>query len=149
MEAYMAKRKPMIETLIGAKTVLKGDVDFAGSLYLEGRVEGNVNGADEEAQLDINETGQVTGEVHVANVEVNGTIEGELHADGRLVLGPQSHVEGNVFYHVLEMAAGAAVNGKLVYRARTEPLAIEHKSGRDQDKHEDETSVEGIESRAS
>ncbi len=147
----MAKRKPhsTIETLIGAKTVLKGDVDFTGGLYLEGRVEGNVNGADEEAQLDINEAGEVTGEVRVANVEVNGTIEGELHADGRLVLGPHARIEGNVFYHVLEMAAGAQVNGKLVHRAKAEPLAIEHKSGKGEGKHADEALAEGIESQAS
>lgn len=146
----MAKRKPHseIETLIGAKTVLSGDVEFTGDLYLEGRIEGNINGSDEDARLDINEAGHVTGEVRVASVVVNGTIEGELHAGSHLVLGPRAHVEGNVFYHVLEMAAGAAVNGKLVHRAQDEPLAIEHKSGKDKGKDKGSDASAGIEARA-
>ncbi|MDN5864837.1 MAG: polymer-forming cytoskeletal protein [Gammaproteobacteria bacterium] len=134
----MAKRRSHaeIETLIGAETTLSGDVNFSNGLYLEGRIEGNVSGTDEEARLDIQEAGYVTGEVHVANVEVNGTIEGELHASGRLVLGPSAQIKGDVFYNVLEMAAGAQVNGKLVYRKNGEPLAIEHKKAksREQDR---------------
>lgn len=124
----MARRKSdsAIETLIGAGTTLSGDVNFSGGLYLEGRIEGNVNGADEKAHFDINEAGRVTGEVRVANVNVNGAIEGELHASGRLVLGAKARVDGDVFYHMLEMTAGAEVNGKLVHRAHGEPLAIEH-----------------------
>ncbi|MGH8160784.1 MAG: bactofilin family protein [Gammaproteobacteria bacterium] len=125
----MARRKhpAAIETLIGADTVLRGDVNFTGGLYLEGRIEGNVDGGDAEAHFDINESGRVVGEVRVANVTVNGAIEGELHANERLILGATARIEGNVFYHVLEMTAGAEVNGKLSHREQSEPLAIEHK----------------------
>lgn len=132
----MAKRKSQaeIETLIGVKTTLSGDVKFSGGLYLEGRIEGNLNGADDEARLDIQDTGCVVGEVHVANVEVNGTIDGELHASGRLVLGAKAQISGDVYYNVLEMAAGAQVNGKLVYRKQGKTLAIEHQQGKEQDK---------------
>ncbi len=126
------RRNATIETLIGADTVLRGDVNFTGGLYLEGRIEGNVNGGDAEARFDINESGRVVGEVHVANVNVSGAIEGELHADGRLILAPTARVEGNVFYRVLEMAAGAEVNGKLIHREQAEPLAIEHKRPEEQ-----------------
>ena len=121
-------RGAAIETLLGSGTTVTGDVEFTGGLHLEGRVEGNVNGRDADSQLDISEAGSVAGEVRVATVSVNGAVEGDIHATGRLILGAKARVDGNVFYHVLEMAAGAQVNGKLVHRPHSEPLALEHRS---------------------
>ncbi len=119
-------RGTQITTLIGTGTTVVGDVRFAGGLHLEGRVEGNVEAADGEARLDISEEGRVMGEIHVGTVIVNGAVEGDIHADKRLVLGTQAHIDGNVYYNVLEMAAGAAVNGKLIHRPPSERLALEH-----------------------
>ncbi|MGH8127305.1 MAG: bactofilin family protein [Gammaproteobacteria bacterium] len=115
-----------IATLVGAGTTLTGNVRFGGGLHLEGRVEGNIEATDNEARLDVSDDGYVLGEIHVGTVIVNGTVEGDIHSSVRLILGAQSHIDGNVYYNMLEMAAGAAVNGKLVYRPQSQPLALEH-----------------------
>jgi len=115
-----------VTTLVGAGTVVTGNVDFHGGLYLEGRVEGNIEATDNEARLDVSDQGHVHGEIRVSTVIINGTVEGDIYCTGRLVLGNQAHIDGSVYYNVLEMAAGAAVNGKLVYRPQNEPLALEH-----------------------
>ena len=120
------KRGTQITTLIGMGTTVVGDVRFAGGLHLEGRIEGNVEATDKETRLDISDEGRVTGEIHVGTVIVNGTVEGDIYADNRLVLGTRAHIDGNVYYNVLEMAAGAAVNGKLIHRPANERLALEH-----------------------
>lgn len=119
-------RGAQITTLIGTGTTVVGDVRFTGGLHLEGRVEGNVEAADEQTRLDVSEGGYVVGEVRVGTVVVNGAVEGDIHADVRLVLGPRAHIDGNVYYKVLEMSAGAAVNGKLIHQPRSERLALEH-----------------------
>ncbi|HYW76904.1 MAG TPA: polymer-forming cytoskeletal protein [Gammaproteobacteria bacterium] len=119
-------RSTQITTLIGTGTTVVGDVRFAGGLHLEGCVEGNVEATDNETRLDVSEEGRVKGEIHVGTVVVNGTIEGDIYADNRLVLGTQAHIDGNVYYNVLEMAAGAEVNGKLIHRPANERLALEH-----------------------
>ncbi|MGH8274786.1 MAG: bactofilin family protein [Gammaproteobacteria bacterium] len=95
----MARRKShsVIETLIGTNTTLSGDVNFSDGLYLEGRIEGNVNGADADAYFDINDDGRMVGEVRVVNANANGMVEGEVHVSGRLHLGPKARVDGNVF----------------------------------------------------
>ncbi len=116
-----------IETLVGSGTTVSGDVAFDSGLHLEGRIEGNINGQNPTAFLDISETGSVSGEVNVGTVSVNGSVEGDIHATERLILGSKARIDGNVFYHVLEMAAGAQVNGKLVHRPKGEPLALEHR----------------------
>jgi cytoskeletal protein CcmA (bactofilin family) len=119
-------RGTQITTLIGTGTAVVGDVRFAGGLHLEGRVEGNVEATDDQARLDISEQGRVSGEIHVGTVIVNGIVEGDIYADNRLVLGTRAHIDGNVYYNVLEMAAGAEVNGKLIHRPAKERLALEH-----------------------
>ena len=121
-------RSAAIETLLGSGTTVTGDVEFTGGLHLEGRVEGNINGGDPQSRLDISEDGSVAGEIRVATVLVNGSVEGDIHAGERLILGVNARIDGNVFYHVLEMAAGAQVNGKLIHRPHSEPLALEHRS---------------------
>lgn len=119
-------RGAQITTLIGSGTNVVGDVRFSGGLHLEGAVEGNVEAADDAARLDISEAGRVSGEIRVGTVVVNGTVEGDIYAGDRLILGIHAHIDGDVYYNVLEMAAGAAVNGKLIHRPQKGRLALEH-----------------------
>jgi cytoskeletal protein CcmA (bactofilin family) len=46
-------------------------------------------------------------------VYLEGTVKGAIHARGRVVLGPKSRVEGDLFYGVIEMTLGAEIMGKL------------------------------------
>ena len=45
---------------------------------------------------------------------MNGTVNGDMHARDRLVLGGSARVNGNVHYGVIEMAPGAVITGKLI-----------------------------------
>ncbi len=47
-------------------------------------------------------------------VELRGTVRGDIHASGRVALGPGARVEGDLHYGAIEMAAGAHIKGKLV-----------------------------------
>jgi cytoskeletal protein CcmA (bactofilin family) len=50
----------------------------------------------------------------VTNIVMNGTVNGDMHARERLVLGGKARVNGNVQYGVIEMAPGAVITGKLI-----------------------------------
>lgn len=105
-----------VDTLIGPKVVLRGDVQFAGGLYLEGQLIGRALAeAGAEATITIAARGRVDGELHAPVVVINGFVKGDVHAFERLELGPEARVEGNLHYAVIEMAAGAAVTGRLVH----------------------------------
>jgi cytoskeletal protein CcmA (bactofilin family) len=52
--------------------------------------------------------------VQVPNVMLEGTVKGDIHASGRVELGPTARVEGNVYYGVIEMTLGAQIIGRLV-----------------------------------
>ena len=44
---------------------------------------------------------------------LNGTVNGDIVAPGRVVLGATARVQGNVYYGVIEMTLGAQIMGKL------------------------------------
>ena len=107
-------KQARIDTLIGKAARVRGDVDFAGGLHLDGSIVGNVrsDGAPSSA-LSVSEGGSIEGTVHVPNVRLDGTVKGDIRAPGRVILGATAKVEGNLFYGVIEMTLGAQIMGKL------------------------------------
>ena len=118
----MFKRKAskdlQIDTLIGAKTRIHGDVEFAGGLHLDGQINGDVKGElHGHAILSVSETGCIEGSVFAASVLVNGTVNGDIDATDRVELGAKARVLGSVHYNIIETAVGAQIYGKLNHRA--------------------------------
>lgn len=117
----MLKKKPTpqdgnVDTLIGAKVVIRGDVQFSGGLYVEGRIIGKVQADEgESAVLILAESGSIEGEVRVPVVMINGQLNGDVHASERVELASKARVLGNVHYKVVEMNAGAQLTGRLVH----------------------------------
>jgi cytoskeletal protein CcmA (bactofilin family) len=107
-----------IDTLIGAKTRINGDVDFTGGLHLDGHINGNVKGdSNQSTFLSVSEHGCVEGSVIAPNVILNGIVKGDIDASNRVELGAKARVLGNVHYTLIETAVGAQINGKLIHRA--------------------------------
>lgn len=108
--------KNAVDTLLGKNTRINGDVFFAGGLHLDGQVAGNVRAAEDVPSiLIVSEEASIEGSVEVPHVILNGTVNGDVMARERVELGPQSRVNGNVYYGVIEMATGAQINGKLIH----------------------------------
>ena len=108
-----------IDTIIGQHTVMEGDVRFTGGLHVDGRIKGNViaePGSD--SVLTLSEQGSIEGEVRVPDVILNGSVKGDVHAYERIELAAHARVAGDVYYHLIEMAMGAEVNGNLVHRGQ-------------------------------
>ncbi len=111
-----SKPTTTIGILIGKSARVRGDVDFAGGLHLDGSVAGSVRaGGDCASMLSVSEEGCVEGSVEAAHVLLNGTVRGDIHASERLVLGPRAKVKGDVYYGVIEAALGAEIHGTLVH----------------------------------
>jgi cytoskeletal protein CcmA (bactofilin family) len=104
-------------SLIAAGTEIRGDVQFSGRLHIDGKVEGSIRAEDANAVLTLSNHAQVHGEIQAPHIIINGSVTGDVTAGERLELASNARVEGNVFYKVLEMSAGAQINGKMVHRA--------------------------------
>jgi len=106
---------PKIETLIGHGTRIDGNLIVTGGVHLEGYVKGNVTtGPDGSAVLSIGPQGVVEGIVDVPRVVVHGEVRGDIRARDKVDLGAGAKVSGNVSYGVIEMAAGAVIQGRLI-----------------------------------
>ena len=104
-----------IDTLLGKTANLQGDLEFSGGLHLDGRINGNVRSSTPDGgALSVSESGFIEGSVEVTNIVMNGTVNGDMYARDRLVLGEKARVNGNVHYGVIEMASGAVITGKLI-----------------------------------
>ena len=106
-----------ISTLIGAGTTVTGDLSFRGGLHLDGRINGDVTGdPGVPTTLTLGGDGVIEGSVGVDELVLNGTVRGDVTARKRVELGASAQVDGNVMYAVLQMAAGARVNGRLLHQ---------------------------------
>lgn len=110
-------RSPRITTVIGRGTLVEGNVLFEGGLHVDGLIKGNVvsDENDPRATLTLSEDGMVEGNVHVANVMLNGKVVGDVVATDRVELAPMARISGTLTYSLLEMSMGAEVNGSLVH----------------------------------
>lgn len=106
----------VVDTLIGAQVVIRGDLTFSGGLYIEGRVVGKVIAEDgAQAVVTLAETGIVEGEIRAPVVVINGRLTGDVHASDKVELAANARVQGNVHYQVVEMSAGAQLTGRLIH----------------------------------
>ncbi len=114
------KQSAKIDSLIGQNTEIRGDIIFNGGLHVDGLIKGNVLSEQGTGSvLTLSERGVVEGEVKVANIVLNGTIIGDVHALEHIELAADARVNGNVYYSLIEMAMGAEVNGNLVHRSES------------------------------
>jgi cytoskeletal protein CcmA (bactofilin family) len=110
------RKNAVINTLVGDGTRIEGDLRFEGGCHIDGVVHGNVVAdRDPEAFLSISEDGRVEGSVRVPRLSLNGTVQGDVFALERAEIGPTARVVGNVHYELIEMAAGAEINGQLIH----------------------------------
>lgn len=104
-----------IDTLVGAKTEIKGDIVFSGGLRVDGKIRGNVTAKGEgNSTLVLSEHAVVMGNVTVPHIITNGSIKGNVRAGERIELQSKAEISGDVYYKIIEMALGAVVNGNLV-----------------------------------
>ena len=116
------KSKPVnkitkIDTLIGHNSEICGNINFSGGLHVDGVVRGNIQAdAESGSVLSVSERGVIEGEVRVPNIMLNGTVKGDVYASEHIELAEKAKVSGNVYYKLIEMMRGAAVNGNLVHQ---------------------------------
>lgn len=107
-------RPSAFTTVIGSGTLVKGDIAFSQGLHLDGEIHGNVLGQGEGTTLTVSDKGHIKGDIKVANIIINGRVEGNIHAAQRVELAENAVVIGKVEYLLLEMAMGARVDGEMI-----------------------------------
>ena len=118
-------------TLIAGGTEIEGNIRFRGSVHIEGSVKGNISSNDGKLQLI--EGSSVEGNVTAADILVNGKVIGDVYATEKLKLSQKAEIQGDVYYEVMEMVAGAAINGKMERVLKSGELLPKGEAGADKD----------------
>lgn len=113
-----SKPQNRIDSLIGAGTIIEGDLNFSGGMRIDGQVSGNVVATPgKPSTLVLSELAKINGNVNVTHLVVNGVINGAVSASEYLELQSKSKVTGDVSYHAIEIQLGAVVDGRLLHAA--------------------------------
>ena len=125
------KPQNRIDCLIGAGTIINGDINFSGGLRVDGHVRGNVISAeDKPGTLVLSDQARIEGEIRVAHAVINGTVVGPVNAVEYVELQGKANVTGDVHYRTLEIQLGAVVQGRLVYQPEGKSDKVNRKSTR-------------------
>ena len=94
--------------LIGAGTVIEGDVRSNGDIRIDGTVYGSVSS---KAKVVIGNTGVIEGDVNSQNSDVSGTIKGKTTVSELLFLKSSAKIIGDIVTGKLVVEVGATFTG--------------------------------------
>lgn len=119
------------DTLISNKTKITGDIHFSGGIHIDGHVTGTIRAEDDaDGVVRISNLGVVEGDVVAPHVIVNGRVNGDVYSSKHIELAEKASIKGNVYYNLIEMAMGAAVNGNLVHTDKAAETKVPAKAGK-------------------
>ncbi|HUX73533.1 MAG TPA: polymer-forming cytoskeletal protein [Steroidobacteraceae bacterium] len=119
-------RGPASPTVIGAGSVVTGNLRGAGPFVIAGEVHGD---GDLAGALSIEATGLWKGEVRARQAIVAGKIEGGLHVEEKLEIGRTAVIRGTVSARSVAIAKGAVVDGKIEITSGAPVVQFEEKRG--------------------
>jgi cytoskeletal protein CcmA (bactofilin family) len=100
-------------SLLDAQLTVTGDLETAGSLRIDGFLDGTVRRAD-VVVLGVGAT--MTGDIHAREVVIGGTMNGTVHASGRVELQATAIVTGDIVTQSVFVQEGGVVNGRVLMR---------------------------------
>jgi cytoskeletal protein CcmA (bactofilin family) len=100
-------------SLLDAQLVMTGDLETAGSLRIDGKLEGTIRRAD---TVVLGVGASMIGDVFARDVVIGGTITGNIHASERVELQATAIVTGDVLTQTILVQEGGVVNGRVLMR---------------------------------
>lgn len=97
--------------VIGSKIVIRGDVSGEEDLLIQGRVEGSVDLTG--YQLTVGKDGVVKANLMAKSITVEGSVEGDLIAQERILIKASSHVKGNLVAERVTLEDGSRFRGSI------------------------------------
>ncbi|MFO0689831.1 MAG: polymer-forming cytoskeletal protein [Myxococcota bacterium] len=102
---------PASETYLDAGSVLTGELRFAGSVRLDGRVEGQVHAG--QAVI-VGEHAEIDASIVADSLEVFGTVVGDIRVARQTVLHKSARVEGEIQTAGIVVEEGARFKGAIL-----------------------------------
>jgi cytoskeletal protein CcmA (bactofilin family) len=95
-------------TIIGAGTVITGNIESQSDIRVDGSVIGNIFS---KAKIVIGSEGQVQGDITGQQADISGKVTGKIQAADMLQLREKATVNGDIYAGKLQMEPTATFNG--------------------------------------
>lgn len=102
------KNTEKLESLVGANSTFKGDVETKGTIRIDGVIEGNIS-AD---WVIIGEKARVRGDIASRGIVVGGRVDGNLRAKEIVEIRSKGQVCGEIYTSKLTVIEGAVFDGR-------------------------------------
>jgi cytoskeletal protein CcmA (bactofilin family) len=106
---------PMEQATIGRSLVIKGEVSGSESLYIDGKIEGTINIA--ENRVTIGRNGVVAANISGREVVILGKVTGNVQCIDRLDIRSEGMLTGDVVTQRISVEDGAILKGSVQVRA--------------------------------
>lgn len=100
---------PVNSTLIGAGTIITGDLESNGDIRIDGMLKGNLKG---KAKIIIGADAVVEGDIEGLQADIMGHVTGNIKIEELLYLHGNTEVNGDIYAGKLQVEPTAVFNGK-------------------------------------
>lgn len=94
--------------LIGAGTIIEGEVKANGDLRVDGTIMGSVSS---KSKVVVGSTGQIQGDIFCQNADISGSVKGKITVAEMLFLKATAKVNGDIVTGKLVVEIGASFTG--------------------------------------
>jgi cytoskeletal protein CcmA (bactofilin family) len=95
-------------SIVGRGVQIDGDIKVTGDVRVGGRINGSVTVED---RLVLASEGVIMGNVESGEADIAGSVEGDVHATGRLTVRATASIVGGIIAEHLVVEDGAAITG--------------------------------------
>jgi cytoskeletal protein CcmA (bactofilin family) len=111
--------------IIGAGTVITGDMSCKGDIRIDGVITGNVIS---KSKVVIGPTGEVTGDIICTHGDISGALKGDMTVSETLFLKSTARLKGDIVTNKLIVEAGALFTGNCNMGVVTDTMNLTHAS---------------------
>lgn len=97
-------------SVLGPTLYFKGDLSAEEDLLIQGRVEGSIT---HTQRLTVGVQGTVKANIRAQLIIVEGTVDGDLHAEKSIFVKETAKVRGNIFAPTISILEGASFSGNI------------------------------------
>ena len=106
---------PTDQATIGRSLVIKGEVSGSETLYVDGRIEGTINIA--ENRVTVGRNGTVAANITAREVVIMGKVTGNIQCSDRVDIRSEGSLTGDVVTQRISVEDGAILKGSVQVRS--------------------------------
>jgi cytoskeletal protein CcmA (bactofilin family) len=108
-DEYVSSSSTTAETIVGTSVKLKGNLKSDGDITIDGSINGEIK---TKGTVNVGPNANIIASVKAKDVNVAGTVQGNIQATDRLNITETGRVFGDICANILHISSGAVFSGK-------------------------------------